>query len=268
MPAFRKRTYATAFRPQGRMRKRTRYNKRKFARKSRKTTDFTTFNQRSTAIGFRGKKTSRRAYNKHIWNSTIFKPHYRSYISQDLNLTTPAAVTDGTLQFFNMYQFGGNGFATAAGGAVEIDVGSGLPVFADSSYILRGGRYEMTISNPHSFDIQIKMWRITTVKQPDFTCAGALGSSEDFAWDPSCTPDFYNYIGKPFGAKEVTINGGDQWTYSTRFKTQKIDTENYNNNAMSPYVLIFVTARNANTSAANVKVLQSYNLSYSADAIA
>jgi len=263
MPGFRKRTYATAFRPQGRMRKRTRFARRKFTRKGgRKTVDFTSLNTRGHAVGFRGKKTSRRTFNKHIWNSTIFKPHYRSVLTQSIAFATPASTNDGTIQFFNMYQFGGVGFATVAGGAREIDAGAGVPTFEESSFVLRGGRYEMVIANTSGQDIKAKIFRITTGNNPDFSIVGA---TEDSAWDPSVTPDFFNQIGKPFMTREVLINAGDQYVFSTRFKTQKIDGEAYANNARSPYICILVS--NHTTGSANFIVTQSYNLSFTGDAI-
>lgn len=246
------------------MRKRTRFAKRKFTRKGgRKTVDFTSLNTRGHSVGFRGKKTSRRTYNKHIWNSTIFKPHYRSVLTEDLNLSTPATGTDGTIQFFNMYQFAAGGFGTAAGGAREIDIGAGVPLFEPSSFVLRGGRYEITIANLDSSDIRVKLWRITTGNSPDFSIVGA---TEDAAWDPSVTPDFFIKVGKPFMSREVIIQGNDQYTFSTRFKTQKIDGEAYLDNARSPYICILVS-NYTGSGATNFKVTQSYNLSFSADAI-
>ncbi|AXF52029.1 MAG: putative capsid protein [Cressdnaviricota sp.] len=266
MPAFRKRTYVTAFRPSAGMRKRSRFTrKRRFTKRTggKRTTDFTSLNTRGHAIGFRGKKTSRRTFNKHIWNSTIFKPHYRSVLTQDLNLSTPATLTDGTIQLFNMYQFGGVGFGTAAGGAREIDLGAGVPTFEESSFILRGGKYELTIANLSTSDLKMKLWRITTGNNPDLSVVPA---SEDWGWDPSVTPDFFNQVGKPWMSREVIINGNDQYTFSTRFKTQKIDGEAYINNARSPYLCILVSSQDGG-GVANFKAIQSYNLSFSADAI-
>jgi len=245
------------------MRKRARFAKRKFTRKGgRKTIDFTSLNTRGHAVGFRGKKTSRRTFNKHIWNSTTFKPHYRSVLTESLAFTTPASSNDGTIQFFNMYKFSGTGFGTAAGGAREIDVGAGVPTFEESSFVLRGGRYEMCISNTSGQDIKVKLFRITTGNRPDFSIVGA---TEDSAWDPSVTGDFYNQIGKPWMTREVIINQGDQYVFSTRFKTQKIDGQAYIDDARSPYICILVSCHT--TGSANFIITQSYNLSFSADAI-
>jgi len=161
-----------------------------------------------------------------------------------------------------MYQFGGVGFGTAAGGAREIDAGAGVPNFEESSFILRGGRYEISIVNQSTTDIRLKLYRITTGNNPDFSIVPA---TEDAMWDPSVTPDFYNQIGKPFMSREVLINGNDIYTFSTRFKTQKIDGEAYINQARSPYLCILVSSVDGSDSP--FKVLQSYNLSFSADAI-
>jgi len=246
------------------MRKRTRFAKRKFTRKGgRKTIDFTSLNTRGHAVGFRGKKTSRRTFNKHVWNSTIFKPHYRSCRTTITPLTTPPAPTDGTIQFFNMYQFGGVGFATVAGGAREIDAGAGVPTFEESSFVLRGGRFELTIVNMSATEIRVKLWRITTGNNPDFSI---VPGTEDSAWDPSVTPDFYNQVGKPFMSREVIIQGNDEYTFSTRFKTQKIDGEAYANNARSPYICILVS-NFQETGESEFNCVTSYNLSFTGDAI-
>lgn len=246
------------------MRKRTRFTrKRRFTRKGgKRTLDYTTQNTTGHAVGFRGKKTSRRVFNKHIWNSTIFKPHYRSVLTEPVILNVPASQSSGVLQFFNMYQFSGVGFATVAGGAREIDAGAGVPTFEESSFVLRGGRYTLTIINQGSSDIKLKLWRITTGNNPDFSI---VGSTEEAAWDPSVTPDFYNQIGKPFMSREVIINGLDSYTFSTRFKTQKIDGEAYINNARSPYICILISSIDGSVSQATA--IQSYNLSFTGDAI-
>jgi len=267
MPSFRKRTFASAFKNgnSGRTFKRSRFiRKRRNTKRSggRRTIDFTSLNTKGHAIGFRGRKTSRRVFNNHIWRSTTFNPHYRSVLTESAVFTTPASGNDGTIQFFNMYKFGGVGFGTAAGGAREIDVGAGVPTFEESSFILRGGRYEMVIHNTGGQDIKVKLFRITTGNRPDFSIVPA---SDDSAWDPSVTPDFYNQIGKPFMAREVTINGGDQYVFSTRFKTQKIDGQAYLDDARSPYVCLLVSCHQ--TASAPFLVAQSYNLSFSADAI-
>lgn len=263
MAMFRKRTYASAFRPTSRLRKRTRFAKRKVTRKGgRRTIDYTSQNTTGHAVGFRGRKTSRRVFQRHIWNSTVFKPHYRSVNTQEISLSTDASSSAGTVQFLNMYKFAGNGFGTVAGGAREIDVGAGVPTFESSSFVLRGGRYTMTIVNQSSSDIKLKMWRITTGNNPDFTIVGA---SENAAWDPSVTPDFFNQIGKPFMSREVLIEGNENYTFSTRFKTQKIDENAYGLDARSPYICILASSFDGSN--APFKVIQSYNLSFTADAI-
>lgn len=162
-----------------------------------------------------------------------------------------------------MYKFGGVGFGTVAGGAREIDVGAGVPTFEESSFVLRGGKYSMTILNTGVQDLKIKLFRITTGNNPDFSIVPA---TEDSEWDPSVTPDFFVEVGKPFRTREVTIEGGNSYTFVDRFKLQKIDGQAYIDNARSPYICLLVSAI-SNTGSATFAVRQAYNLSFSADAI-
>jgi len=274
MPYFRKRTYATY--NAGRLGasngtrafKRRRFTRNKRIKRSggRRTTDYTSLNLRGHAVGFRGRKTSRRAYKRHIWNSTVFKTHYRSILtlSTESDHVTPSSFVTGTLVFHNMYRtIGAEPFWTAAGGAQEIDQGDGVPEFGDE-IILRGGKFTYTISNRSTNDIKVKLWRFTTGNNPDLTLIPGDLAPQDKAWDPSVIPDFYTQVGKPFMAREVVIEGGNSYTFVTRFKSQKIDQNAYENNSRSPYIMALVS--NVGNSVANdFEVNRSYNLSFSGD---
>ena len=161
MPSYiRKRTYATAFK---RKSYGTRYKKRRtqYRRRQRggnRTLDYTQQNTTGHAVGFRGRKTSRRAYKKHIWNSTIFKDHYRSIQTLQFTETTPATFgTTGTIVQFNKYKNTTGEFWTAAGGAQDIDAGTTIPVF-EGGVILRGGQWNLTIANQSGDDVKVKLW--------------------------------------------------------------------------------------------------------------
>lgn len=274
MPAFKKRVFASAFRP-GSSNGSRMFKKRRFAQKrrrftkrtgGRRTLDYTGWNLKGHAVGFRGRKTSRAAFKRHIWNSTMFKDHYRSILTLASGFSTPANTTESRVLFFNMYESSGTGaspFWTTTGGAQPIDIGEGVPIF--DGVVLRGGKFEMTLANQSANDIKVKIYRITTGNNPDFTNAPGPLTNVDQAWDPSVVPDFYNQIGKPFMSREVLIEGGNAYTFVTRFKSQKIDENAYELQARSPYLIVQIG--NVGTSVANAfEIKRSYNVSFSGDA--
>jgi len=281
MPSFRKRTFAT-FTNGGRfgasngtrMFKKRRFTRRRRINRTggRKTTDYTSLNTRGHAVGFRGRKVSRRAYKRHIWNSTVFKAHYRSILTLSTGFATPAGTNTSFVQFFNMYETSGTGaspFWTVAGGAQEIDLGDGVPTFGDE-IILRGGKFELTVTNQATStqdDIKVKIYRMTTGNNPDFTTyfPGPL-TPVDQAWDPSVVPDFYTQIGKPYLAREVLLKEGESYTFVTRFKSQKIDQDAYINQSRSPFILVQY-GNVGNSSAHSLEIKRSYNLSFSGDTV-
>ncbi|QQL09575.1 capsid protein [Marmot associated feces virus 5] len=276
MPMFRKRTFATftngsRFGASNGTRafKKRRFNRRRRSTKrsgGRRTTDYTSLNTRGHAVGFRSRKTSRGAYRRHIWNSTLFKDHYRSISTQATGFNTPASTTTSVVLFFNMYNHsttGANPFWETSGGAQPIDEGENVPDF--ENVVLRGGKYEMTIANQSTNDIKVKLYRVTTGNNPDLTLNPSPLGSVDQQWDPSVEPDFYRNMGKPWMSREVLIEGGNAYTFVTRFKSQKIDERSYQLQSRAPY--IFIQVGNVGSSVANAfEVKRGYNLSYSGDA--
>jgi len=276
MPMFRKRTFASFTNSGSRLgasngtrafkRRRFSTRKRTTRRGGRRTSDYTGFNTRGTSVGFRGRKTSRRAYKRHIWNSTIFKAHYRSILTvTEDSPTTPASPNTGQIFFYNMYNFGPgqSPFWTTAGGAQELDNGDGVPEFGDE-IILRGGLFRLNIRNGSIGDIRIRIWRFTTGNNPDLTLIPSDLAPQDQMWDPSVIPDFYTQVGKPFMSREVILEEGKSYTFTTRFKSQKIDQNAYENNSRSPFVMIM--ASNIGTAGAQpYSITRGYNVSYSGD---
>lgn len=269
--ATRKRIYASAFaqRANGGFKRRKFIRRRRTARRTggRRTLDYTSLNTRGHSVGFRGRKTTRRAYKNHIWNSTIFKDHWRSFLTTtDTTLTTPAALNTGTIQEYNMYNFGTGAFWTTGGGAVEKDLGLGVPDFADVT--LRGGKFELVLANTSANDIKFKIWRFTTGNNPDLSLIPNDLTPTDQAWDPSVVPDFYSQVGKPYMAKEVTVEGGNSYTFVTRFKSQKIDQNAYDilQQSRSPFILV-LASNVGNATANSYSVKRGYNLSFAGDAV-
>jgi len=167
-----------------------------------------------------------------------------------------------------MYNFGSGQepFWTGTGGAVEKDIGLGIPQFVD--VVLRGGKFELTIANESTNDIKFKIWRFNTGNSPDFTNVPNALTPIDQAWDPSCEPNWYIDVGRPFWNKEVTLEGGNSYTYVTRFKSQKIDKDGYQSTVQARSPFILVTASNVGNATSNQYSLKrSYNLSFAGDAV-
>jgi len=273
MPMFRKRTFASVGGSRFGASNGTRaFKKRRFTRNSRfrkrtggsRTTGYTSLNIRDHTVGFRGRKTSRRAYKRHIWNSTKFKTHYRSILTASEVVATPANPTQGVPVYYNMYNFGPalSPFWTVAGGAQEIDLGDGVPEFGDE-IVLRGGKFEITFQNTGNEDIKIKLYRITTGNNPDLTLIPSGLGVFDKQWDPSVVPDFYTQFGKPFMSKEVVIEQGNSYTFVTRFKSQKIDQNAYDNSSRSPFVMMLISG-NVGVGG-TVLINRGYSLAFSGD---
>lgn len=235
--------------------------KRANRRGGRKTADFTGFNTRGTSIGFRGRKVSRSAFKKHLWDSTLFKSHYRSVRTTAGDVTSPANDVTCTITGLNMYKHDANPFWVAAGGGVSVDTGIALPLFI-GDVILRGGVYTATFANTTANDMQLKLWFSTTVPDPVITI---VPTNTALSWDPSMTPDFNSQVAKSWMQKTVIIEGGNSYSISHRFKIQKVDQTTYIVEGLTP--IIWMSLSNLGHSTASVlRVVRSYNLSFSADA--
>jgi len=254
--------------------KRKRSSGRPYGAKKRKTTfkrkrgskslaDYTSLNTKGTSVGFRGRKTSRRQYKKWLWDSTLFKTHYRSLGAATATINTPANNTDMTLGGVDLYRFGlGNKFWTAGGGAITNDTGVALPLFI-GDIILRGGVWAVTFHNPASTDVMVTVWEVFTIADPGLSVFPVLSVK---GWDPSVSSDFSTLIGKSGRNRQVTIEGGNSYTITGRFKVQKIDQAVYELEGKSPW--LFYSIANVGTAAAvGLNLVRTYNLSFSADAI-
>jgi len=254
----RKRVYA----PRRNGAKKRKTFKRRMRRGGKAIADYTSLNTKGTIIGFRGRKTSRRAFKKHLWYLTLFKPHYRSIFTVGSDISMPTNDVAVTIFGLNMYKLTTDPFWVVAGGLLAIDTGITPPLFS-GDIILRGGVYTVTFANLSSNDIKLRLWVTKSVPDPAFTL---VPSSASLSWDPSCSPDFNSQVGKVYDNRTVTIEGGNSYSFSKRFNVQKIDQVTYTLEGNSP--IIYAAACNMGNSTANtLRVVKSYNLSFSADSI-
>ena len=255
------------------LQKRKRSSGRPYASKKRKTfkrsrrvsnANYTALNTRGAITGFRGKKTSRRAYKNHLWNSSLFGTHYRSIKTSGITHVTPANAADGTIRLFNMYRHGNDAFWVTAGGLQPHDTGITQAVFG-GDITLRGGVWRMEIQNNSASagDIRVRAFIMNSVSNPNFTFEPTSGPS---LWDPSGAPDFLRMIGKPYKTLEAVIEENKSWTFGGRFKIQKIDEITYGAQGYSPIVILCVS--NVGTAVAqSFHVSRQYNLSFAGNAL-
>lgn len=230
-------------------------------RKAPRQSNGTSLQTKGYGIQYRGKKTSRRVYAKHLWDSTLFKQHWRSLSSTSFNIVTTASNVTGTLTGINLWKNAGTSFFTAAGGTVLADTGAVVPTFI-GDIILRGGRTEVTFYNSSATgDVRIKVFLLNTVTDPGFSIEPV---SPPIGWDSTVSPDFAQQIGKTWMMKEVVIEQGNSWTYQMRHKLCKIDQLTYSIEGKSPlmYALLSNVGHIVPTT---VVITKSYNLSFSGD---
>lgn len=246
--------------------KRKRNFKRRGQRKGLRMSDQTSLNTRGTSNGFLGRKTSRATYKRHLWNSSLFAQHWRSTISTSGTITTPASTTTGTFQAMQLMKGPGLAFFwTTAGGLVPDDTAVAAPTFK-GDITLRGGRWNFMIHNTQaaSVDVKIRTWLVWTNSRPDFTYEPS--AAIPLLWEPSLQPDWNEKIGKVFGAREVLLEQGNNWSLNGKLKLSKIDQEEYAGSGR--VLLLIVNVMNIGVATSHtLNWTSSYNLSFSGDAI-
>jgi len=242
------------------------YSKRPIKRrratfKKKKFTDYTSLNTKGSSLGYSGKKQSRRAFRKHLWDSTTYTTKYRSAFVISQTVSTPATNTTGTLTGHNMYKNPATSFWITAGGALPSDSGGTLPVF-QGDITLRGGRSELTFHNTStSNDVRVRLFCLKTTSDPNFAYEPVAPS---YNWDPSLSPDFNSQIGKTYMMREVVIEQGNSYTFAMKLKLQRIDEITYLTEGYTPLVYSLIS-NVGHTTATNVIITKGYNVSFCAD---
>lgn len=188
------------------------------------------------------------------------KTHWRSNIANSFVITTPANNTNMTISSFGSMNYG-NVFWGAAGGAVEHDVGLGLPLF-QGNIVLRGGMWGLSFYNADFLPVSIKIYIGNTVARPD---ASLVPGTVNIGWDPSLTADIGTDYAKFGKAYTVSIDGQQSYKLERRIRTRNVDQETWIQNGYAPTVMIAVS--NLGTvSSKSITVTRYYNLSFTGDA--
>lgn len=233
----------------------------------------TAYNANNSANNFRSKKISRRRWNNMLWNNTLQKPHFRSLQASATSITTPVglgALVNATFGIESMLKLAGvNPFWTVAGGAIPIDETTAVPLFSQSSIVLRGGLTTIAFTNTSQVDtVRIRVWALMAKERVEGGVLPAVGAAVTREWDPSLVPDFSQSFRVMYSKEVMLLPGSRPLEIKHRHRLQKIDFDTFvNEDGLQPFFAY--TAANMSTIDAAAEVAQviiSNNLSFAGDA--
>lgn len=224
-------------------------------------------NARSFMSMFKRKPFSARRFRRELFSETKFKSHYRSVASVSTARATGISATDANV-FSTFALNNAVPFWTAAGGARPIDNGTAVPPFS-SDIAIRGGKVEFNLQNIDVVQegsittsvLKVKFWYIYTVGNVDTTIIPLV---ENNMWDPTCTSEWNQRLGKVYHYEEVLLQPGEAFSFIRKIRPTKIDQNRFLNFDHSPLFLYQVVPLGTDSGIYNVK--NGWNLSFSGDA--
>jgi len=203
--------------------------RRRTARRGRKTNAFTSQSGTGGGLTFKARKTSRSAYRKHLWDSTLYKEHYRSNAAVSFGISTNNNTTDLNVAAEIALKTGVNDFFIGAGGARSPDASVSLPLF-NGNLIVRGGMIGMRICNnmdpvlANTSSLHGTILLLKTTK--NFVPANIPGTVQH-GWDPSLIQDFDTRIGRILYRKNFLLRDAEAAVVEYRLKCEKIDINDF-----------------------------------------
>lgn len=273
--AFRKRVYASAFRPRfSRAMKRRRtgrmFNRR---RRARRSTTWTSQSAFGNQLQYRSRKLRKRAWRRKLWNDTLASQHYRSSGVNPVTITTSTAQGDGLVTALFPTFIGAVGPATAfwtvAGGLQPTDAGAAAVTFDETDLVIRGGRVGITITCPDTIteEIGITIYVVQMYNDPDFTIQPTIvtyGSMIDSA------PDVNRRLFKVLYNKSAILsNVYSSFSLEHRLRVQKVDQETHGTR-FGNQIAFYVTATPLQSSPAvgfDLPALVYHDLSFTGDSV-
>jgi len=243
------------------------FKRRRTTRRGRKSNAFTSQSGSGGGIRFKAKRTSRKAFTRHLWNSTLFKEHYRSLRAISASFGTNTNTNDLVLALDAAYFVGSSPFWTTTGGAINPDVGVAVPSFT-GDITLRGGTIGLRLANvldtvvANQGTIQGTVFLIKTSK--NFNSAAIPGTVQT-GWDPSLIQDFETRIGKIKYRKNFLLRDGDTAVVEYRLPVAKIDQTDMASLYNTHFWLILGGNVDSNLSK-QVNYTRYWNMSFSGDA--
>lgn len=248
--------------------RRTPYKRRRTQRRGRKASAFTSQSGVGGALRFKARKTSRAAYKKHLWDSTLFKEHYRSNAAVSATIVTNTNTNDLNILAEQALVYGAAPFYTAAGGAIQPDIAQPLPLFS-GDVIIRGGMLGMRIANnmdattANTSSIQGTVYLIKTTKN---WTAASIPATVRPGWDPTLVPDFDTKVGRILYRRNFLLRDADAAVIEYRLRVEKVDVGDLGS-TFNTYVWLVLTG-NVDGSISHVLTVTKYhNLSFAADAV-
>lgn len=242
--------------------------RRRTARRGRKTNAFSTQSGSGGGLKFKARRTSRSAYKKHLWDSTLYKEHYRSQSAVTAQVITTVNPSALSILAEAALVTGVNPFYIAAGGAVSPDAAQAMPTFT-GNLIVRGGMIGLRITN--NFDavaanqstMQGTAFLLKTTKN---WVGAAIPATVFVGWDPTMIQDFDTRIGRILYRKNFLLKDGDAAAMEYRLKVHKVDIGDFVN-TYDTYVWLIVAGNVDTTAIHSLTYTKYWNVSFSGDAI-
>lgn len=228
---------------------------------------FTSQSGTGGGIRFKGRKTSRSAYKRLLWNTTTMMTKYRTNISVTSSSVTPVTVNFQSLTVRSAVNFGTD-FWTAAGGAIAPDATLALPTFT-GNIILRGGTIGCRLVNTldtvaaNAGTMHGTVMLIRTTKNFN---AASIPTSVPLGWDPSLVVDFNTQVGRIVYKKDFLLRDAEVCDVEYRLKIRKIDIKDYKN-FFNDFVWIVKCGMIDSNTAQTYTVSNYYNMAFVGDAV-
>lgn len=271
MAGFRKRTRAAQpWRRSTRARRNGRFNKnrRRVGNRTRNGTVRTGYTAANSNINFTRKRGSLRVYRRKLWDTTLFKPHYRSILASSFVITTPIGANTGTFHSVRALSTL-LPFWTTAGGTQQIDALVVPPLFSPSTIVIRGGKVKTTVTNRSTDEsVKVKIWCLWAKDAPTSVFIPANGTPFPEDWDPTLIPDFHQGFKVLFAREVMLLPGARPVELTCKLKVQKLDGDTFLNEAgrQVHWMYLISETDDSDATATTVGVSNSHNLSFVGDA--
>lgn len=264
--------------------------RRTFKRKSRRTTMAWSRKTENPVNPFRftGRKISKAAWRRRLWNDSQTNTHYRSVFNQNQTTNTPANITQISVQQFPSFEENNAiAFWKVAGGLQDPSFGiaptfgaaPGAGVPEPISIILRGGRIFCTLSNPSLTDtVQVRIQFCYPKQQSrnrddnntsntlfDYLTTLFASGSKPWSWSVRDFPDWSEYFHPMLVDKVIDLEPGGNVTVVRKLRCTKIDVQQFlRGGGAFPYWITTCGQQVDNTAGAQpISVRWGHNISFS-----
>lgn len=180
---------------------------------NRQNAVMTTNGLRGGGLGFKSRKTSRRAWKKQLWNGTLHSDHYRSTLTTRLTIGTPLLRINAIWQTFRMYP---SNFYSTAGGAYP-------PITGTSDFTrsvtIRGGKCTLRGFNASADACLVRVFMLRTI------LGGTLPPTQTNVtnWDPTMDAGFRKDF-KIYKQWSFAVDSNESFSIEHRLGVSEYDT--------------------------------------------